>query len=131
MQNSGLIHYALFWNRNNSLQYAYFLNNGLQSGSMNRRFFEYHIWNDTNSTIIIYWLFSEANKGMLELGNLKQKDWASIQLLTLSVLTFLATLPLCQVVCKNCWGYIFCSGYQFSRISRGKLKTKDNAWIFF
>ena len=36
--NVGIIHYALFWNGNNSLQHAYFVNNGLQSASMNRSF---------------------------------------------------------------------------------------------
>ena len=131
--------------------------------------------------------------GTLKLGNPKQEDWASIQLLTLSVLFFLVTLPRCQVIfqwkqtkeklgnaltlswrrplsyrnqsidwflydnglrherakcanltcrmgnqfshfpkcfCNNCQCYKFCSGYQFSRILRGKLKTKDIAWIF-
>ena len=36
--------------------------------------------------------------GTLKLGNPKQEDWASIHLLTLSVLFFLVTLPRCQVV---------------------------------
>ena len=31
-------HYALFWNGNNGLQNAYFVNNGLQSASVNRHF---------------------------------------------------------------------------------------------
>ena len=34
----------------------------------------------------------------LKLVNPKHKDWASIQLLTLSVLTFLFTLLICQVI---------------------------------
>ena len=38
MRNAGIIHYALFRNGNNSLQCAYFVNNGLQSASMNKRF---------------------------------------------------------------------------------------------
>ena len=38
MQNASIIHYALFSNRNNGLQWAYFVNNCLQSTSMNRRF---------------------------------------------------------------------------------------------
>ena len=38
MRNMGIIHYALFWNENNGSQCAYFVNNGLQSASMNRRF---------------------------------------------------------------------------------------------
>ena len=36
--------------------------------------------------------------GTLKLVNPKHKDWAWIQLLTLSVLTFLFTLPRCQVI---------------------------------
>ena len=32
-------------------------NNGLQSASINRRFFEYHTQNGTNSTTITYQLF--------------------------------------------------------------------------
>ena len=38
MRNAGIIHYALFWNGNSGLQCAYFVNNDLQSASMNRRF---------------------------------------------------------------------------------------------
>ena len=36
--NAGIIHYVLFWNRNNGLQCTYFVNNGLQSASVNRHF---------------------------------------------------------------------------------------------
>ena len=39
MRNAGIIHYALFWNGNNGWQCAYFVINGPQSTSMNRRFF--------------------------------------------------------------------------------------------
>ena len=38
MRNESIIHYALFWNGNNGLQCAYYVNSGLQSTSMNRRF---------------------------------------------------------------------------------------------
>ena len=38
MRNTGIIRYALFRNWNNGLQSAYFVNNGLQNASMNRRF---------------------------------------------------------------------------------------------
>ena len=38
IRNAGIIHYALFGNGNNGLQYAYFAINGLQSASMNRSF---------------------------------------------------------------------------------------------
>ena len=38
MRNAGIIHHALFWNGNNGLQCEYFINNGLQDASMNRRF---------------------------------------------------------------------------------------------
>ena len=39
MQNAVIIHYehALFRNENTGLQNAYFVNNGVQSASMNRR----------------------------------------------------------------------------------------------
>ena len=37
---------------------------------------------------------------MLKLVNSKHDDWASIKLLTFSVLTFLFTLPRCQVIFK-------------------------------
>ena len=36
--NAGIIHYELFLNRSNDLQCANFVNNRLQSASMNRRF---------------------------------------------------------------------------------------------
>ena len=38
MRNASIIHYTLFWNGNNGLQCACFVNKGLQSASMNRRF---------------------------------------------------------------------------------------------
>ena len=38
MRNAGIIHYALFRNGDNDLQCTYFVNNGLQSASMNRCF---------------------------------------------------------------------------------------------
>ena len=38
IRNAGIIHYALFGNGNNGLQNAYFVNNGLQGASMNKRF---------------------------------------------------------------------------------------------
>ena len=41
--NAGIIHYALFWNGNNGLPCAYFVNKGRQNTSMNRGFSEYHI----------------------------------------------------------------------------------------
>ena len=40
MRNGGIIHYALFLNCNNGLQYVYFVNNGLQGTYMT--LFEYH-----------------------------------------------------------------------------------------
>ena len=36
--NAGIIHYVLFWNGNNGLQYTYFLNSGPQSASVNKWF---------------------------------------------------------------------------------------------
>ena len=38
MRNAEIIHYALFWNKNNGLQCPYIVNNGLQSASTNRGF---------------------------------------------------------------------------------------------
>ena len=38
VRNAGIIHYTLFWHGNNGLQCAYFVNNGLQSVSINRYF---------------------------------------------------------------------------------------------
>ena len=38
MRIASIIHYTLFWNGNNGLQCTYFVNNGLQSGSMKRDF---------------------------------------------------------------------------------------------
>ena len=71
--NAGIIHYVLFWNGNNGLQYTYFLNSGPQSASVNKWFLN-----------IIYQMLQ-----ILQIVNPRHEDWASIQLLTLSVLTFL------------------------------------------
>ena len=38
LRNGAIMQYAVFSNGNNDLQCAYFINNGLQSASMNRRF---------------------------------------------------------------------------------------------
>ena len=38
MRNADIIHYALLWNGDNGLQWAYFVNNGLQSVSISRSF---------------------------------------------------------------------------------------------
>ena len=43
-------------------------------------------------------ILGSQQAGTLKLGNPKQENWASIQLLTLSVLTSLATLPRYQVI---------------------------------
>ena len=41
MRNAGIIRYALFWNGNNGLQCAYFVNNGLKTLLLTA-IFEYH-----------------------------------------------------------------------------------------
>ena len=38
MRNAGVIHYVLFWNGNIGLHCAYFVNKGLQSASIKKRF---------------------------------------------------------------------------------------------
>ena len=57
--DAGIIHYehALFRNRNNGLQSAYFVDNGLQSASMNRRFL--NIIHKINYTTLIFGRFRE------------------------------------------------------------------------
>ena len=98
MRNAGIIHYALFWNGSNGLQCADFVNNGLQSASMTRRFWisyiKWYKFYKNNLSVV----FRSKQGGTLKLVNPKHEDWASIQLLTLSVLIFLFTLLRCQVV---------------------------------
>ena len=73
MQNAVIIDNALFWNGNNY---------GLQSAKLwsTKRFYE------------------QKGEGDAETREPKHEDWASIKLLTLSDLTFLFTLPRCQVI---------------------------------
>ena len=58
----------------------------------------YKCWN--NNLSVILW---SKQGGMLELVNPRYEDWVSIQLLALSVVTFLFTYPTCQVIfqCKQ------------------------------
>ena len=86
MQNANIIYYALFWNGNNGLKCGYFENNGLQSTSMDRRFWIsyikwYKFYNNNLSVVLV-----SKQKGTLKLVQHKYKDWMSIQLLTLSIL---------------------------------------------
>ena len=81
-----IIHHTLFWNGKNRLQCAYFINSGLQSAAcISRLFFDI-----IHKTVQIL-------QQALKLVNPENDDWASIQLLTLSLLT-LFTLPICQVI---------------------------------
>ena len=97
MRNAGIINYVLFWNGNNSLQYAYFVNNGLQSSSINRRFL--NVIHKMVQILQIYWSFQEVNKGG------RWNSWTPNTrterqfncLLSLS-LNFLLYLPRCQVI---------------------------------
>ena len=97
MRNAGIINYALFWNGNNGLQCAYFANNCLQSASVNRRFLNNIKWYKFyNNNLLV--VLGRKKEGTLKLVNLKHEEWVSIQLLSLSVLTFLLTLLICQVI---------------------------------
>ena len=101
MWNAGIIHYALFWNWNSGLQCAYIVNNSVQSASMNRCFLNiiHKIkWYNLYNSYLLAVLGSKQG-GTLKLVNPKYEDWASIQLQTLSVLTFLFTLPRLLLFC--------------------------------
>ena len=103
MQNAVVAPYALFWNWNEALQCAYFINNGLQSASMNWPFLNIIYKLVLNSTTLTYRLFYGVNKRRtLKHMSLNHEDWASTQLLIFSVLTFLFTLSRCQVIFKKC-----------------------------
>ena len=74
MRNAGIIHYALFCKRNNGLQCACFVDNGLRSGFLNRRFLYYfynvsHIFYDDVLRIFFILFkgghFNECTKGTL------------------------------------------------------------------
>ena len=58
----------------------------------------YKCWNNNLSVILL-----SKQGGMLELVNPRYEDWVSIQLLALSVVTFLFTYPRCPVIfqCKQ------------------------------
>ena len=90
MRNAGSIHYTLFWNESNGLQCTYFVNNGLQSASMNRRVLNiiHKMVQIPQQSVVI----GSKQGGTLKPVNPKHEDWASIQLLTLSVWTFLFSL---------------------------------------
>ena len=88
------------------------------------------LWTDVFSNIIhkmVRYKFYNNNlsvvlrskqEGTLKLVNHKHEDWASIQLVTLSVLTFLFTLPRCQVI------------FQWEQ-TKEKLGNALNAWREF
>ena len=90
MRIVGIIYYALLWNESKGLQCAYFVNNGLKSASVHKTV---QIFNNNLSVVL-----GSEQGGTFKLVNTKHKDWASMQLLPLSVFTFLFTLPRCQVI---------------------------------
>ena len=58
MRNAKVIYYSLFWNGNNGLKCGYFENNGLQSTSMDRRFWIsyikwYKFYNNNLSVVLV------------------------------------------------------------------------------
>ena len=71
MENAGIIHYALFSNGNNGLQWAYFVNNGLQSASMNRHFF--NIIHKMVQILILLVALGSKQGGALKLVNPKHE----------------------------------------------------------
>ena len=84
-RNAGIIHYALFWNGNNGLQWEYFFNNGLKTLLWRDAFWIsyirlYRFYNNSSSVVL------RSKQGVtLKLVNSKHEDWASVQLLTLSL----------------------------------------------
>ena len=107
MGNVGIILYVLFWNGSNGLPCGFFVNNDSTSASMNSLFFEYH----TLSVV----LGSRQGGWALKRVNTKHEDWASVQLLTLSILIFLFTLSKYQVI------------YQWKQ-TKEKLRNTLSAW---
>ena len=97
-RNAGIIHFAIFWLRNNGLQCAYFVNNGPKCALMKRRFWipyiKWYKFYSNNLSVVL----ESKQRERLKLVNPKHEDWASIQLLILSPLTFLFTLRRCQVI---------------------------------
>ena len=90
MRNVGIIYYASFWNESNGLHCPYFVNNSLKSASIHKTVQIFY----NNLSVVL-----GSEKGWtLKLLNTKHKDWVSMQLLPLSVFTFLFTLPRCQVI---------------------------------
>ena len=85
MRNVGIIHYALFWNGNNGLKCAYFVNNGLQSASMKISYIKWYNFYNKNLSVVL----GSKQGRTLKIVNPKHEDWALIQLLNLLVLLFL------------------------------------------
>ena len=63
-------------------------------------------------------VLGSKQEGTLKLVNPKHEDWASIQLLSLSALTFVFTLPRCQII------------FQWKQ-TKEKLGNALNAWRNF
>ena len=85
MGNAGVIHYALFWNENNGFQSTYFVKQWYTKHFFEQTFFLilykkcYKFYN-ANSLVFL----RGKQRETLKLVNPKQKDWVSIELLTLS-----------------------------------------------
>ena len=90
MRNVGIIYYASFWNESNGLHCPYFVNNSLKSASIHKTVQIFY----NNLSVVL----GSEKGGTLKLLTTKHKDWVSMQLLPLSVFTFLFTLPRCQVI---------------------------------
>ena len=151
MRNAGIIHYALFWNGNNGVQCAYFVNNGLQSASKNRRFLrldtKYTFFTSelfTSGVWISYlkwYMFYNNNLsvvlgsklgGMLKLVNPKHEDWASMQLLTVSVFSFLFILSRCPGIFQSKQINItYIEGVIDNNNKQNKQKTKNSLYWFY
>ena len=103
MRNVGIIPHALFWNGNSGLQCTYFVNNDLQSASVNRHFLNIIIrWCKFCNNDLSFVLGSEQGQANIEARECWNSQGLSISStadsLSLSDLIFLFTLPRCQVI---------------------------------
>ena len=122
MRNAGINHYAVFWYGNNGLHCAYFVNNGLQSASMKDvfwiSFIKWYKFYNNNLLVVL----GSKQKGTFKLVIPKHEDWASVQLPTLSVSTFLYTLPRSQVRCqRHCMDFLYKTKSSITRVCNSVL----------
>ena len=82
MGNAGAIHFALFWNENNDFQSTYFVKKWYTKHVFLILYKKCYKFYDTNLSALKR---PRSKQGeTLKLVNPKQKDWVSIELLTLS-----------------------------------------------